>query len=139
MANIKFNIGVDASTGKRLKYEHRNIDVVDGQPTKLIGVISFHEQNDAEAIPANSSIIAKRSIESYRDDYVTVGRLINPTTKLYVSPGTPGAVSMEVYLQDKAINSFPNVANADPFWDLIEGVCKEIIDIRKANNEFTLI
>lgn len=139
MANIKFNIGTDSSTGKKLKYEHKKIDITDGQPVNLVGVISFHEQNDAEAISANSSFIAKRSIESYRDEYVTVGRLINPNTKLYVSPGTPGAVSMEVYLQDKAINSFPNVANADPFWDLIEGVCKEVIDIRKANGKFTLV
>lgn len=35
MANIKFNIGIDASTGKKLKYEHKRIEVVDGQPVNF--------------------------------------------------------------------------------------------------------
>lgn len=136
MAQIKFNIGIDALTGKRLKYANNKVEIRDGQPLEFKGRISFHEAgNDADAIPLNQTQSAKRAIETIDDYYNTNGRLINTTTKLYVAPGTIGAVSLEIYLQDKALNSYPGVANADPFWKVIEGVCKEVIAIRQANGE----
>lgn len=138
-AQIKFKIGTDAATGKVIKYTHMETRFKDGAPIELIGKISFHEvaNENNDAVPVNATALAKKAVESFTENYSCVNRYIDTTTKLYLNAENVGAVLLTDYLRDKAINSYPATANGDPLSKLVEGICKEVINIRKANGEFT--
>lgn len=141
---IKFNISTaDPVTGKKMKYTSTDIRIQYGTPIEFIGAISFHEANDDPAIPSGSTGQAKKVVEAYMESYSTHGRMINSVTRLYVSSltdsvGAPIAnhVTLSSYLALKAYNSYPSTAGSDPIWKGMEGICKEMIAVRKANGEF---
>lgn len=136
---LKFKIGTDAATGKVIKYTHIETRFQNGSPIELIGKISFHEvaNENNDALPVNATALAKKAVESFTENYSCVGRYIDTTTKLYLNAEDVGAVLLTDYLRDKAVNSYPSTAGADPLSKLVEGICKEVINIRKANGEFT--
>jgi hypothetical protein len=142
MAQITFNVGNDTLTGKRIKYTNNEVRIKNGIPIEFNGVISYHEVNDNPAIPDGNTERQKKVVQSIVDFFQTNGLFIDSTTKLYVpefdgnSVATVGAVSLGSYLENKAANSFPGVAGSDPFWEVIKGLCKEMIDVRKVNGEF---
>lgn len=149
MATIKFNISNDAVTGKKMKYTNQEVRMQYGIPIEFIGTISLHEVNNDPAIPAGTDERSKRTVSSYTENFSLVNKHIDSVTKLYaydvngtwmsadlVTPVPNAVVSLSEFFETKAINTFPQVAGADPLWSLIEGLCKEMIGIRKTNGEF---
>lgn len=142
MATVKFNIGNDPVTGKKMKYTNVEVRFQYGEPIEFIGSISLHEVNDDPALPAGTDSRSKKAVESYMENFQTRGLFIDSVSKLYVAGLTdgngdpiPNAIALGLYLEQKAINTFPGVAGADPLWQGIEGVCKEMVAIRQANGE----
>jgi len=141
---IKFTVTAsDPVTNKRVKYTSRDIIFKNGLLTDFAGVISLHENDDSPAIPAANDSRSRKAVESYTDVYTLTGKFINSVTKLYVVGLTdgngnaiPNAVSLESYFSLKAWNTFPSTGASDPLWKGLEGACKEMIAIRKANGEF---
>lgn len=140
----RFNVTTtDPVTGKKIKYTNQEVRFRNGNPIEFIGTISFHESNDNNATPSGSTAIAIRATQSYTDIYSTAGRFINSVTRVYVDgvvdangDPIPNAVSLESYLGLKAYNSFPQTAGSDAVWKGLEGICKELFLVRKANGEF---
>lgn len=136
-SQIRFNVTTaDPVTGKRIKYTNVEVRFQYGQPIEFIGSISFHETNDDPATPSGNTVQAKRVVESYMEDFSTNGKFIDPATKLYVAQDAVGAVALGSYLANKAYNSFPGTVGGDGFVKGIEGLCKELFVVRKANGEF---
>lgn len=146
MGTIRFNVGTDPLTGKKQKYTNVEIRFQYGAPIEFIGSMSFHEVNDDPASSIGTTERQKKAVESYMDNYSTVGRFIDSVTKLYL-PGLqdltdpqnpvpyPNAMLLTDYLELKAVNTFPSTAGGDALWKAMEGVCREMIAIRKANGE----
>lgn len=142
MATIRFNVGTDPISGKRIKYTNDEIRIKGGMPIEFIGKITFHELNDNPAVPTGQTRNEKRVVEEYTENFSTVNKFIDSVTKLYV-PGLvdgnndpiPNAIALGEYLESKVINTFPGVAGGDQAWKFDEGRCKEMIAIRKANGE----
>lgn len=142
MATVRFNVGIDPLTGKRQKYTNVEVRFQYGAPIEFIGSMSFHEVNDDPAVNVGTTERQKRATQPYMENYSTLDKFIDSVSKLYVTGLTdqngdpiPNAVRLDVYLETKAINSFPGVAGADQLWKGLEGVCKEMIAVRQANGE----
>lgn len=149
MATIKFNVSAnDPLTGKKMKYTNLEIRFQHGVPIEFIGNISLHEINDDPAIPAGSDSRSKRAVESYTENFAIGTRNIDSVTKHYavnvggnwfredlITPIVNPVISLAFHFEQKTINSFPGVANADPLWELAEGLCKEMVNIRQINGE----
>jgi hypothetical protein len=142
MAQIRFNVGNDLLTGKKIKYTSLDITLKNGFPTNFTGLLTYHEVNDDPAVTIGSTERQKKATSSTYENYQVSGKFIDSTSKLYVSQfdgnGVPtvGAISLESYFENKAINTFSSVAGGNPLSTLVEGLCKEMIDIRKLNGEF---
>jgi len=146
MALIKINVSnSDPVTGKKIKATLSGINFnLNGQVKHCTYIISFHEVNDSETSPSGTNQ-QRRAVSSYEERFDIENKAILSTTKIYSqlfeSDGvTPiaNAINLVSYLELKAINSFPGVANADPSWNAIQGIFKEIISIRQVNGELPI-
>ena len=152
MATIKFNItNNDPVTRKRMKYNNTEIRFQYGAPIEISGAISLHEINDSPAVPAGSDSRSKKAVESYSDYFTLLDKFIDTVSLLYavknandewvlqsdgVTPVVNPVLSMAQYFEQYIINTLPGVAGGDQLWEISEGICKQMINVRKANGEF---
>lgn len=152
MATIKFNVTAnDPLTGKKVKYTNTEIRFQYGAPIEIMGAISLHETNDDPAVPPRTDSRSKKSVESYSDYFTTRDKFIDTVTMLYakqiadlswvlesdgVTPITNPVLRLDQYFEQYIINSLPGVAGGDRLWEVSEGICKQMMNVRKANGEF---
>lgn len=135
MAIIKFNIGTDPVSGKKLKaFFYGDIYFnATGQLLSINYLISYHNTDETDYNP-NGSTLNKHQFQPFNDTFIC-DRYINDTTKVYTTVGQPGAIHLKDYFELKAMNTLPGVANNSPIWKVIEGILKEVIAIKQANLE----
>lgn len=136
---IKINAGTDSVLNCKQKAILTGFSINEQGSVGHISYILRKVSNDGNT-ELNNTFGSDPKKRLYADvEYVfqTGGVWINTTTKVILSDttGVSPKARLQDYLKIKAINSYPGVANADPLWELIEGVFKEVIQIRQNSGQ----
>lgn len=135
--NVSFRVtNADPVTGKRIVYTSLQVTFTNGAPTEFVGLLSYRESNDSPALPNGTTLAQKRAVESYSESYTCANKYINGSTLVYVSDSDPNAVRLDEWLRTRTVGSLPGTGGGDILSGFIQGLCKQMILIRKANGEF---
>ncbi len=89
---------------------------------------------NTELTPSGNDV--DRELLTAKEVTFNISGYINTVTKkLSKTNGGANQVLLSNYLKDKALNSYPGVANGDPLSDLIEGILREVVAIKQTNKQ----
>lgn len=134
-AQIRINLGTDATTGKRLKARLTHASIgADGAWNRMNYVIEFYELDNTTEATATGTLIQKRAMKVEEFAYELKGVYINNTTRLFANEGDVGSVYLTDYLNAKVANSYPGINATSTTLEFNRAVFREILTILQLNS-----